>query len=88
MVARLRRIPFLRSRSNVELGVHVALLCDFVFSLALGVSTPRPFRAPSDQLLEALAGVGGTLFIAYTVGISNLFRRSAAARTSKPSWAF
>jgi len=75
MAARIRRLPFLRSRSNVEFGAYAAFLADFVFAFALAASTPHMLRAPSSQLLVALAGVGGTLFIAYTVGVSNLFRQ-------------
>ena len=75
MAARIRRLPFLRSRSNVEFGVYAAFLANFVFAFALAASTPHMLRAPSSQLLVAFAGVGGTLFIAYTVGVSNLFRQ-------------
>jgi drug/metabolite transporter (DMT)-like permease len=74
MVSRLRRLPWIRSRSNVEIGVYGAIFGNLVIAAALTVSTPHSFRNPSSQLLEAFAGVGGAVFLSYTVAISGLVR--------------
>jgi hypothetical protein len=82
MYKRVRGLPFLRSRSNVEFGVCLAVLLNLGLAFALTASAPNYFRDPSSQFLEAFAGVGGGVFVAYTVGVSNLFRsmrRSADA---------
>jgi peptidoglycan biosynthesis protein MviN/MurJ (putative lipid II flippase) len=73
MRSRLRHLPGLRTRSNVEIGVYSAILANLVISAALAVTSPEFFRDPPAALLAALAGVGGAVFIAYTVGMSNLF---------------
>jgi drug/metabolite transporter (DMT)-like permease len=75
MPARLRRLPVLRSRSNIEFGVYGAVFANFVFAVALTVSTPHVWRHPSHTLLEAFAAVGGAVFIAYTVVVTDLVRR-------------
>jgi hypothetical protein len=72
--SRLLRLPWVRSRSNVELGVYGAILGNLVIAAALTASTPHSFRNPSAGLLEAFAGVGGAVFLAYTVAITGLVR--------------
>jgi drug/metabolite transporter (DMT)-like permease len=74
MLSRIRHAPGLRSRSNVEVGVYGAIAANLVLAVALTVSTPHSLRNPSRQLLEAFAGVGGAVFLAYTVAITGLAR--------------
>ncbi len=74
MFSRVRALPFLRSRSNVEFGVYLAVLWKVGLAVALTALMPDEFRRVSSQLLEAFAGVGSAVFIAYTVGVSRLFR--------------
>lgn len=74
MLSRIRQFRGIRSRSNVEVGIYSAILANLVIAAALTVSTPHSFRDPSRQLLQTFAGVGGAIFLAYTVGVSNLVR--------------
>jgi drug/metabolite transporter (DMT)-like permease len=72
---RIRLLPGLRSRSNVEFGIYVALLCVLAIAGFASISSAPFLRNPPKPLLEALAGVGATLFVSYTVGMSSLFQR-------------
>jgi drug/metabolite transporter (DMT)-like permease len=75
MTTRLRKLPVVRSRSNVEIGVYGAMLANLVIAAALTVSAPHTWQSPSQPLLEAFAGIGGAVFLAYTVVVTDLVRR-------------
>lgn len=66
MFARLRRIPFPRWRSTIQLGVALAICIVLVVALLPGFTLPRLTHYPSQGLFAALRGVGGTIFIAYS----------------------
>src|SRR5258708_848159 len=76
MLSRIKRLPGVRSRSSVELGVYVAIAAVLTFAAAFAAVSPRILRSPPNQLLAALAGVGSAVFISYSVGISGLFRQT------------
>jgi drug/metabolite transporter (DMT)-like permease len=73
-MARIRRLPGIRSRSNVEVGVSSAFLLTLFVSVVLVVTEAEFLRNPQGELLGWLAGIGGAVFIAYTVGMTDLFR--------------
>jgi hypothetical protein len=75
MAARLRRLSFLRSRSDVQIGVGGAFLVVLAFAVAATAVYAHTVRDVPDQLLGALVGVGSAVFIAYSVGVSGLFRQ-------------
>jgi peptidoglycan biosynthesis protein MviN/MurJ (putative lipid II flippase) len=72
--SRIRHLPGIRSRSNVEIGVCSAFLLNLLVSVVLAVTETHLFRKAPSALLESLAGVGGAVFIAYTVGMTDLSR--------------
>lgn len=74
MASRIRRLPGIRSRSNVEVGVYSAVLVNLFVAAVLAVGENHLLRHPPQALLESLAGVGGAVFIAYTVGMTDLIR--------------
>jgi hypothetical protein len=75
VLRRIRLLPGLRSRSNIEFAVYATMFCVFVIAGFSAVSSPSFLRNPPNDLLEALAGVGATLFVSYSVGMSSLFQR-------------
>jgi drug/metabolite transporter (DMT)-like permease len=74
VASRIRRLPGIRSRSNVEVGFSSAFLLNLFVSAVLAVTENQFLRNPQGELLGSLAGIGGAVFIAYTVGMTDLFR--------------
>jgi drug/metabolite transporter (DMT)-like permease len=72
--SRIRRLPGIRSRSNAEIGAFAAFLLNLLVSVVLALTETHFLRDPKNELLGSLAGIGGAVFIAYTVGMTDLSR--------------
>ena len=72
---RFRRLPLLRSRSDVELGVGLAFSVVLTFAVVFAVAYAHRVRDVPNSVLAALVGAGSAVFIAYSVGVSDLFRQ-------------
>jgi hypothetical protein len=74
MLSRIRRLPGLRRLSNFQAGGYAAAAVVLVLSIVVDLLEADVFRKPPDELLVGLAGLGGAVFIAYTVGITGLLQ--------------
>lgn len=72
MLVRLRHLPILKARSNLELGAIAAVAAVLFLAVALSLFEGKYTTEPPSELLAALAGVSGTLFVAYSVVASSV----------------
>ncbi len=66
----------MRSRSRLERGVFGSVAITVGAGLVFLLTSEHFFKDPPQALLIGIGGVGGTIYIAYIVGMSDLLRET------------